>query len=291
MRAANADNKPVLHVVETQNQAPAALQRARGTARLSFKLAGKRTVLDDLYQAGCMKVRLPRRSAQQDPEAVLINTSGGLTDNDELSVACTWDAGTAAVITTQACERIYKSRQADARVVANLSVGAGAKANWLPQETILFEGGRLDRHTHVDLADDAQLVACEAVILGRPAMGERVHSGALNDKWTIRRNGKLVFADRFRLTGDIMEKLARKGIGNGAEAWASIIICGGDLEHSRDQLVPVLETCGCPAGCSNLGEVLLIRVLAPNGYELRKALVRALGTARKVDALPGVWSL
>ena len=36
---------------------------------------------------------------------------------------------------------------------------------------------------------------------------------------------------------------------------------------------------------------LLIRVLAPNGYELRKALVRALGTARKVDALPGVWSL
>ncbi len=291
MRPANADIKPVLHVVDAPEQAPAALQRARGTARLSFKLAGKRSVLEDLYQAGCMKVRLPRRTADHDPEAVLINTSGGLTDNDELNVACTWQAGTSAVITTQACERIYKSRQADARVETNLSVRAGASASWLPQETILFEGGRLDRHTQVDMEDDAHLVACEAVILGRPAMGERVHSGSLNDKWTIKRNGKLVFADRFGLTGDLTAKLARKGIGNGAEAWATIIMCGGDLECSRSQLVPVLEACGCPAACSNLGEVLLIRVLAPNGYDLRKALVCALGVARQGSALPGVWSL
>ena len=49
MRAANADNKPVLHVVEAQDQAPAALQRARGTARLSFKLAGTRTVLIEAH--------------------------------------------------------------------------------------------------------------------------------------------------------------------------------------------------------------------------------------------------
>ncbi len=291
MRPANADIKPILHVVDVPDEPPAALQRARGTARLSFKLAGTRSVLDDLYQTGCMKVRLPRRTADQNPEAVLINTSGGLTDNDELDVACTWQAGTSAVITTQACERIYRSRQADARVLTKLGVQAGARANWLPQETILFEGGRLDRHTHVDLEDDAGLVACEAVILGRPAMGERVHSGSLNDKWTIKRNGKLVFADRFGLTGDLTAKLARKGIGNGAEAWATIIMCGGDLECSRSQLVPVLEACGCPAACSNLGEVLLIRMLASNGYELRKALMRALGTARHDRALPGVWSM
>ena len=122
-------------------------------------------------------------------------------------------------------------------------------------------------------------------------MGEGVHSGALNDKWTIKRNGKTVFADRFRLTGDLAGKLDRSGIGAGARAWASIIICGGDLEDSRDRLLPVLEASGCPAACSNLGEVLLIRMLASNGYELRKALMRALGTARHDQALPGVWSL
>lgn len=291
MQAPNADVKPVLHVVDGPEQAPTALQRARGTARLSFKQLGTRTVLDDLFQSGCMKVRLPRRTAKQDPEAVLINTSGGLTDHDALSVACTWQAGTSATITTQACERIYRSRHADARVVTNLTIAAGARASWLPQETILFDGGRLDRHTHVDLQDDAQLTACEAVILGRPAMGERVHSGALTDKWTIKRNGRLVFVDRFGLAGDLTARLARTGIGNGAGAWASIILCGGDLERSRERLLPVLEASSCQAACSYLGEVVLMRVLAPNGYELRKTLAQVLGTARHGSALPGVWSL
>ncbi len=291
MQAASVKTAPTLEVVEGGKPSPAKLQRARGHARLSFKRLGNRSVLDDLFQSGCMKVRLPRRSGISPPEAVLINTSGGLTDNDALNVECTWQSGTSALVTTQACERVYRSRQDTAHVETRLTVKAGAEATWLPQETILFDGGRLSRHTYVDLEANARLLACEPVILGRPAMGEHVHTGALFDRWTIRQNGKAVFQDRFGLTGDLARKLDRDAIGAGARAWASIIECGGDLEKSRDLLVPVLKDLGCPGGCSHLGEVLLVRVLAANGYELRKALAQIFSVMRGTDVLPGVWSM
>ena len=133
--------------------------RSEGALRLGFKQRGTVTVLDDLFQSGCLRARILRTDPSRPTEAVLLNTAGGLTGGDRLSVSIAWKAGTQATVTTQACEKIYRSAQGTARVETILDVGAGATAEWLPQETILFDGAALWRDIRVRLDPDATLPA------------------------------------------------------------------------------------------------------------------------------------
>lgn len=270
---------------------PARLQRALGVARISFKRRAAASVLDELYQQGCLKLRLPR-AAGADPEAVLINTSGGLTDGDRLSVQAAFGEGTRAVVTTQACERIYRARRDCARIDTRIEAGDGARAFWLPQETILFNGGRLERTMHVELRGSAELVACEAVIFGRTAMGEEVREGRLRDAWRVERDGKLLFADHLGLDGDMAAALDRAAVGGGGRAVASIIVAGGDVRRRRDALRHAVDGTGGDVmfGCSDLGEIVLARLVAPSGERLRAALLAALRALRGSSELPRVWS-
>lgn len=282
---------PTLKAVDANvasQPALASLQRAQGAVRLSFKRSGDRTRIDDLFQQGCLKARLPRTGAK-DPAAVLVNTSGGLTDRDQLSIETNWQAETSAVVTTQACERIYKSRAEPARIETRLSIGANASAYWLPQESILFDSGQLARKTSVKLTASSRLLACEAVIFGRPAMGESVRSGLLRDSWRIEREGKLVFADQLSFSGDPVAQLNRASIGAGARAIASVIVCAPDSSGLCDVIRPFLDRPGITAGCSDLGGVVLTRLLAPSGYRLRATLIPLLERLRG-GALPRVWT-
>ena len=146
------------------------LQRARGEGRVVAKQRDGQTEIERLYQEGCAKVRLPHTHSDA-LQAVLMNTAGGLTGGDRIDWTVEAGAGAKLVITTPACERVYRSNSGDAVVHNRLSAGAGAHIDWLPQETILFEGGRLDRRLEADLADGATLTAVEAVLLGEVGFG------------------------------------------------------------------------------------------------------------------------
>ena len=180
-------------VDEPSRRSPAGrLQRAEGRARIAFRRKDGRTRLERLFQEGCAKLRLPTPLGDAPPEAVVINTAGGLTGGDRFAVEVELGEGAAATVTTQACERIYRSTGEPAEVTSRLRVAAGGRLAWLPQETILFDGGRLSRGLEVDLAGDAELLCVESILLGRAAMGERVIQGLLHDRWRIRREGRLI---------------------------------------------------------------------------------------------------
>ena len=72
---------------------------------------------------------------------MLINTAGGLTGGDRLDCALDAGPGAALTVTTQAAERVYRRARPTRRVETRLTLGAGAGLDWLPQETILFDGG------------------------------------------------------------------------------------------------------------------------------------------------------
>ncbi|MEX2519302.1 MAG: urease accessory protein UreD, partial [Paracoccaceae bacterium] len=173
----------------------AAMQRAEGVVRIAVKLRAGQTVLDRLHQSGCGKARMPRADGF---EAVLLNTAGGLTGGDRMAVEIAAPAGCRVTAASQTAERIYRTLGGAARVLNRLTIGPGARIDWLPQETILFDGGALERRLIVEMAPDATLLAVEPLILGRAAMGERVRSGALADIWRVRRGGRLLHADALR---------------------------------------------------------------------------------------------
>jgi len=260
------------------------MQRAHGTVRASFKLRGLATVIDRLYQQGSAKLRLPRTTGC---EAVLLNTAGGVTGGDLFRVAIDAAPGTALTVTTQTAERLYRSTGADGRIDNALNIGAGARVDWLPQETIMFEGARLRRTLSIDMAEDATLLAIEPLVLGRAAMGEAVTRGFLSDAWRVRRGGALVYADAARLSGDIRVALAPTAATGGAIASAALLYVAPD---AADRLEALRATLGRNGGASAWNGLIAARIVADSGRMLRRTLTAAVGTLRS-EPLPRVWSL
>ena len=278
----------------TADAAPA-LQRSSGAARVSFKRRASDTCLDELYQQGCSKVRFPRKP-DGTPEAVLLNTAGGLADGDVLNTDIHWREGARATATSQAAERVYRAAgEGSARVTTRLRVEAQAVACWLPQETIVFDGARLARSLEIELAPDACLLALESTVFGRRAMGETVSRGRVSDRWRVRIGGRLAFADHFllddALTGPINASLARGPVADGAHCLATLVVAAPDCDclvtAARD--MPVQGR--ADVGATLLDELAVLRVVAADGAAMRAVLIRLVTLAGESSGitLPRVW--
>lgn len=263
-------------------------QRTKGAARLVTKSLGGKTRLDVFYQESAAKIRIPQ-SYDGRMEAVLINTSGGLTGGDRIAWEIETGENCHVTVTTQACERVYKSSGGDAEVAATLKAADRSSLHWLPQETILFDQGALRRTLDVGLAEDAEFIGLEAVLLGRKAMGEIVGSGLFRDRWRVSRSGALIHAEDVCLSGDLKALTARSPVLGGNRAFATLLYCGNRAEVLLSKLRALLgETA---AGASLWNGKLILRLVAPEGYDLRKMLIPAISLLRNGEPPPKVWSL
>lgn len=264
--------------------------RSRGEVRLGFKARDGRTSIAQGYQGGCLKFRMPRIGAGEAPCAILLNTSGGLAGGDQLTQHVQWNAGTAAAVTTQAAEKVYRALDRPALVDTRIDIAGNAHAEWMPQETILFDKARLRRDMQVRMPADAGFLGLEAVVFGRAAMGETMASGLLDDRWRIWRDGRLVYADALRLEGPVDAMMQRSAIGAGARAMAVIIHVSSRaaalLGSVRDAMTGALGMAA--ASCWN--GMLVTRLLARNGAVLRHDLLRVLAVLRGGRAMPRVWN-
>jgi urease accessory protein len=265
----------------------ATFQRVDAEGRVAVKHTPRGSVIDRLYQSGAAKIRFPMAADRSMCEAVLINTAGGLTGGDRLSWTVNAGQDTGLTCVSQACERIYRSPDGQpAHLSVKLDLGRNARLNWLPQETILFDGSALHRSLEADLAEGARLLIVEAFIFGRAAMGETVRLASLRDRWTVRREGKLILADSVRLDGDIDAMLQRRAIAAGDRALATIALVAPDAERHLDRLRG-----GFPAVASSaFAGKLLARLTAKGAYELRQILIPLVCTLSGGRELPKVWA-
>ena len=233
-------------------------------------------------------MRFPNPAQGSSLEAVLLNTAGGLTGGDRIDLDVKLGPGAEAMLTTAAAEKIYRARDDKTAITSELRLGVGANLAFLPQATILFDGARLDRRTVVDLGHQARFLAVEMLIFGRQAMGEEVRQGFCRDAWRIRRDGALVFADTFSLSGGIAAALARPATLAGARAAAMIIYVAADAASRLDVVRSMLAGAESLAGASAWNGLLVVRAIARDGRILQgdiAPLLRALGGR----PLPRVW--
>jgi urease accessory protein len=249
--------------------------RTEGSLRLVARAAGGHTRAIEVGESGPLRVRFPRLGAGKRLEAITLNTAGGIAGGDRLAVSVEAAAGAEIVVTSQAAEKVYRAAGAPSRVALTLKAGSRACVDWLPQETILFDQARLARRLDVDLVADARLTVCEAIVFGRAAMGERMQAGSVRDHWRIRRGGKLVFADALRIEGDVEKILARPAVANGAAAIATIVRVASDAAAGLDALRAALDP-GIEAGASAFDGILVARLIARDGFTLRRAIIAAL---------------
>ncbi|MDR6633403.1 urease accessory protein [Phyllobacterium sp. 1468] len=262
-------------------------QRAFGSAHLAVKPVSGRTRIDTLYQEGCAKLLLPEID-DRSLEAVMVNTSGGLTGGDEMRWRFDVADNCQAQVTTQACERIYKASANIADVASILKVGERASLAWLPQETILFESSAMKRTLTVDLAETSRALILEPVVFGRKAMGEDVRTCLFRDRWRIRREGKLIHAEDFTIGPDAASMLARPALFGGMRTMATVLLLDADAER---HLEPSRKIVGTKGGVSFWSGKLLARLVDGDAYSLRKRLVPLIELLNEKAGVPKVWSI
>ncbi|WP_416896127.1 MAG: urease accessory protein UreD [Minwuia sp.] len=226
-----------------------------------------------------MKARLPKVYLDEPRTAVLINTAGGLTGGDRVSVDATWGDGVAACLTTQAAERVYRSTGGDAVVTNRLVAGEDARAEWLPQETILFDEGRFHRRTSVHLAAGARFLAVESMVLGRKAMGETVMGGLIDDEWQLRRDGRLVWRDSLRLDDTHFGPPPRPAVLGANRAYATIVCQTADPDACAGL---IREHAGAHGGASAMRGLVLARLAAEDGDSLRRIMTGLIPALRHI---------
>lgn len=259
------------------------MQRSAGSARVVLGTRG----LVDLAQSGSAKAMLPRVATDL-PEIVFLNTSGGLASGDRLAFEADLRPGARALATTQTAERAYRAEGPPAEATVRLKVAAGGWIDWLPQETILFDGARLNRLTEVDLAGDSGCLLLEMLVLGRLAMGESLSRLSLRDRRIVRRDGRAVHHDALALDDAALGGLARPALLQGARAIGTLALVAPSAPDLLDAARAVLDEPGVAAAASAPPGRLVVRLLAADGWPLRRQVHRLLAVLRPAP-LPRIW--
>jgi urease accessory protein len=259
-----------------------AANRAVGRIELAAEYGRGITRRVRLHESGGLRMHFPGARARE-LSAVLINTAGGIAGGDRFDLDVAAADKARLLVTSAAAEKVYRSLGPDAQIRVKLSAGAAACVAWVPQETILFDGARLNRTIDVDLTPDACLIIAEAVVFGRTGMGEAVETGFFADRWRVRRGGALVFAESVRLDGAIAAKLGEAAVSKGGAAIATVLMVPGEA----DAIAPLRALTGLrgEVGSSAWNGIAVARLCAADGAALQHDLVAVL-TALRGDALP-----
>jgi urease accessory protein len=276
----------VLSRSEQADRATFAANRAHGCVCVALAAAafGVRPTVS--REEGSLRVRFPGACADA-PEAVLVNTAGGIGGGDHFAIDLALDAGARLVVTTAAAEKVYRSLGTDARVDVTATVSDGAELTWLPQETILFDRAGLARTITMALAPAAKLLLAETVVFGRTAMGETVREGSFSDRWRIRRDGRLIFAENFRLDGAVSERLGEAAVAGGGAALGTVLMAPGDAAMVEAVRAAAGGFRG-EVGISAWNGIALARLAAQDGAALRHDIVVLLSALGR-RALPRIW--
>ena len=250
--------------------------RVSGAAEIGFAARDGATRLAHLFQHDPLRVLFPAPEPGDAALAVLVTTSGGLVAGDHIALTVNAGPGSIAHVTASAAEKIYRSTGATTEISQVLSVASDAWLEYLPPETILFDGARLHRHTVVVTLPGAGFLGGGILVFGRRARGERLTHGLLHDRLEFRRDGRLVWGDALHLDADLAAIIADPACFDGAAACATLVLAppAGDPGKFIDGAREALQhsaALGLRAGVTPVGGLLVARWLAANPMLLRRA--------------------
>jgi urease accessory protein len=202
-------------------------------------------------------------------------------------------AGAHVLLTTPAASKFYRSAGASAWQGQALQVGEGAILEWLPQETIVFDGAQVENLTRVELAADARFIGWEVLCLGRPASGDMFCHGQLRQRFEIWREGRPLLLERGRWQGGGAELQARWGL-QGQPVLGTMVVTG-----RFDEWLPALQeglaAHGRGFALTQLPELLVLRYLGDDAQQARGGFTAAWALLRpqlagREAVIPRIWN-
>jgi urease accessory protein len=271
------------------------LQRAEGSGRIVLVGSEKGTHIMDVFQRSPIRIMFLTAGGGAVEEAVLVNTAGGIAGGDRLECSVTALANASIAVTSQAAEKVYRALNESARIVTSLKVCEAAELAWLPQETIIFNWARFRRETEIELSSGAELLALEWLVLGRAAHGEEIVGGSITDSWSVKKDGRLVWADSFRAKDEVFRHLAAKALLSNCRAIATLIYFGPRLDARLELVRHIAPSLKCNCAATSIGGLIIVRLAAKVSTDLRLALRSflqqfSLELGARPFRVPKMWS-
>jgi urease accessory protein len=284
---------PFTGTLEEPAQDPDPQSGWQGRLRLCLARREDRTVLATSRQRGPLTVQRPFYPEGEVCHLYLLHPPGGVVGGDDLRLDVGLGIGAQALITTPGAGKLYRSDGRVAELSHLLEVGPDGCLEWLPQETILFDGARARLRTQVELHQRARFLGWEIYCLGRPSSGERFTSGDAELALELCREGEPRLLERLHL-----EQGSRLDAGpalRGHAVTATLLATPAgtaELAVARALLGQHPETC---AGATLLEDLLVVRLLGPASEPVRGVLLALWRTLRPAIASrepvsPRIWA-
>ena len=234
--------------------------------------------------------------------AVIVHPPGGIVAGDSLALDARVDGGAHVLATTPGAQKWYRSTGADATAVTRLHVADDASLEWMPQETIVFNGARAQQTLEISLAPRARFFGWEMLCLGRTTRGERFATGEFRQRIRLVRAGgdAPLWRESMLLSGNhplMNSPLGFRELPVAATAWISLpddesgVATAHVLTSARD----ALGDAPTAAASSPESGLIVIKALGDAPEAVRNLLINVWKKIRlqvfvREAILPRIWS-
>jgi len=266
--------------------------------RLELEVRDAATKLARSLHEGPLRVQRPFYPEGKDGPChiYVLHPPGGVVSGDRLLVDVQLGAGSEALLTAPGATKLYRARaDTDATLVQRFAVGEGARVEWLPPETIAYDGTLAKVRTEVELAETASYVGWEIVCLGRPAAGERLTRGELRTTLSVRRGGKLTYFERGLYRGGDALLTAPWGLSGHAVLATMIVASPAAAQSWVETLRESVRSQSGLFAVTLVSGMLVARFLGDTTREARQLFEQAYAVLRplyagRVAEHPRIWS-
>jgi urease accessory protein len=215
----------------------------------------------------------------------VVHPPGGIAGGDEVLLSVRAENQAAALLTTPGAGKWYRSAGPWARQKLRFEVGGALE--WLPQETIVFDGALADLESEIRLEPDARYLGWEILCLGRTGSGEQFKRGRILLNNALYRGERLVWLERGRLEGGGALLESPAGL-HGQPVCATLVASGAQFDIAACRSVEGIAVTQLPG-------VLVARYLGASTEAARRLFIRLWSLLRPSlfgrDALPPrIWS-
>jgi urease accessory protein len=249
---------------------------------------GKTTLIEKRFEGPLVVQKPLYPEGDEVCHAVIVHPPAGLVGGDQLSLHVKTSSGAAVLLTTPGAGKWYRS--AGSYASQKLRFEVDGSMEWLPQETIMFDGALADMDCEVSLGAHARYIGWEILCLGRTGSGERFSKGRIDLRNRISRNGKPLWRERGAI--DAGGRLMHSAAGlNGKSVCATLVAVSPQISSN------VVDACRAvdDVSVTLLPGLLVARHLGDSSESAKQRFIELWQVLRpaiigREAQLPRIWS-
>ncbi len=274
---------------------PFTIRRWRAELALEFEWRDGRTVLARRRHEGLLVVQKPLYpEGDAVCHSILVHPPGGIAGGDELTFEARAGEHANVLLTTPAAAKWYRSKDAWAKQCTRIDAADGACVEWLPQESIVFDGARAEIALEVDLHGDAVFIGWDTFCMGRAGSGEAFTRGECRLLNCISRNNRVIWLERGLMRAGDRFFTSAAGL-NGSTVFGTFVAAGAAIDRALVDRCRTEEAHDARAAVTQTPGVLIVRYVGDSSEAAREYFHRVWRHVRPVLAgrpaqLARIWN-